>query len=75
MLDEADYYIRTFISLFPSYQAVAEVAITIDDVNDNVPIFLHQTHEASVAEDVSNNTIVAVVSNISISITGNYTNH
>ena len=54
---------------------MAEVAITIDDVNDNVPIFLHQTHEASVAEDVSNNTIVAVVSNISISITGNYTNH
>ena len=47
--------------LIPFLKAVAEVAITITDINDNVPEFLHMVHKATVPEDIANNTFVSVV--------------
>lgn len=49
------------MSSFFIFQAVAEVVITLIDVNDNYPVFLYQDHKASIPENIANNTFVAVV--------------
>jgi hypothetical protein len=43
---------------------VAEVAITIGDVNDNSPSFLHTTHRGNVAENSPSNTFISVAPSI-----------
>lgn len=41
--------------------ATATVTVTVDDVNDNNPLFLQAGYDVSVSENSPNNTHVAVV--------------